>query len=144
VAPRTEGLDLDGDTLNLMDYRNKVVLLAFWNLGSRKSRDMFAYERNLVLRMKGKPFALLGVNSDTNQNQLRQDLVTHEINWRSFKEQRPGGSISRDWGVQTWPTLFLVDHRGLVRQRFVDKPDDSQLENWVQLLVREAERDLGK
>jgi peroxiredoxin len=145
VPPPTQGADLDGDPLALADYRNKVILLAFWNFGSQKSKEMIPYERSLVLRLKRRPFAMLGVNSDNNRTQLSRDLVTHEVNWRSFRDQKPdGGSVSRDWGVRTWPTLFLVDHRGVIRHRFVDKPDETHLENCIQALVREAEQDLGK
>ena len=33
---------------------------------------MYPHERSLVKRLEGKPFALIGVNSDTDRKQLKE------------------------------------------------------------------------
>jgi hypothetical protein len=46
---------------------------------------MFPPERSLVAKMKDEPFALIGVNSDTNFEKLKQkEYKDEKITWRSF------------------------------------------------------------
>jgi hypothetical protein len=103
---------------------------------------MIPHERSLVQRMQNRPFALLGVNSDRDPDQLKSELARNKVNWRSFKNQRPQGeSISKTWGVRGWPTLFLIDHKGLVRYKWVGNPGDAEIDRRVEELVREAEQE---
>ena len=44
---------------------------------------MYPHERSLVKRLEGKPFALLGVNSDT-KDRVRQAMKKENITWRSW------------------------------------------------------------
>ena len=52
---------------------------------------MYPHERSLVKRLAGKPFALVGVNSDTDRDKLKETLKEEQITWRSFWN---GGSTS--------------------------------------------------
>jgi hypothetical protein len=64
-----------------------------------------------------------------------------EIIWRSFKDQRAGEkAISVEWGVWGWPTLYLIDHKGIIRQRW-NSPDTEVLDRKISKLVEEALRD---
>ena len=80
---------------------------------------MYPHERSLVKRLKDKPFALIGVNSDKDLTKLRPRLKQENITWRSFWSGPEGawGPIPMQWNVQGWPTLYLLDHRGVIRFR---------------------------
>jgi hypothetical protein len=81
---------------------------------------MYGHERSLVQRLEGKPFALIGVNSDTDREQLKQVLVDERITWRSFwNGGSTGGPISRQWRVQGWPSIWVIDAKGVIRYRGV-------------------------
>ena len=45
---------------------------------------MYPHERSLVKRLKDKPFALIGINSDADKEKLRPRMVEENITWRSF------------------------------------------------------------
>ncbi len=66
-APEIDGVDFDGKRLKLSDYRGKVVVLAFWGSWCGPCMNEVPRERELVERLKGKPFALLGVNCDEDR-----------------------------------------------------------------------------
>ncbi|MHC5064156.1 MAG: TlpA family protein disulfide reductase [Planctomycetota bacterium] len=68
-------------------------------------------------RLADKPFALLGVNSDANKDTLRPRLEEENISWRSFWNGPKGtqGPISAQWNVQSWPTIYILDHKGVIR-----------------------------
>ena len=52
-----------------------------------------------------------------------------------------GGPISKEWEVQGWPTLYLIDHKGTVRRKFLGNPGDEHLDRLIDELVAEAEKD---
>ena len=78
---------------------------------------MYPHERSLVKRLKDKPFALLGINSDKDLALLKPRLEEEQITWRSFWNGPEGtrGPISAEWNVRGWPTIFVLDHKGVIR-----------------------------
>lgn len=102
---------------------------------------MFPHERSLVKRLADKPFALIGVNSDRDLNELKEVLHTEQITWRSFWNgpKGTGGPISEAWNVRGWPTLYLIDHKGIIRHKWVGSPGDKVLDAAIEELVKKAE-----
>src|SRR5690242_9959734 len=104
---------------------------------------MFAHERSLVQKYQGKPFVLLGVNTDDSLEKLQETQKKYDLNWRSWWDGA-NGTITSDWKVSGLPTLFLIDHKGLVRWENVGSPDLKVLDQLIEQLVREAEADRPK
>jgi hypothetical protein len=103
---------------------------------------MFPHERSLVKKMEGKPFVLIGVNSDKSKEDLKQVQEKEQITWRSFFDG-PGtsGPIATTWKISGWPTLFLIDHKGVMRHKWEGSPGDKVLDEEIDKLVAEAEKD---
>jgi AhpC/TSA family len=97
---------------------------------------MYPHERSLVENMQGKPFALLGVNTDTNREELKQTLVKEKITWRSWFDGGTEGPIDRQYGVQGWPTIYVIDHKGVIRYRNIG---GAELDRAVETLLKEME-----
>src|SRR5262249_49319642 len=114
TVPEIEAEDLDGTTFKLSDYRGKGVLLVFCGQWCGPCRAMYPHERSLVKKLKGKPFALIGINSDKDRDQLKKILEEEKITWRSFwNGGSTEGPISTKWNVRAWPALFVIDHQGV-------------------------------
>ena len=45
---------------------------------------LIPHERSLVKRLAGKPFALIGVNTDEDREELKKVVKQEKITWRSF------------------------------------------------------------
>ncbi len=102
---------------------------------------MIPHERSLVKKLEGKPFVLIGVNSDTDETRLKKDLEENKVTWRSFHNMRKNGKqISEEWQVHGWPTLYLIDHQGVIRKKWLGSPRPEILDAEVDKLVRRAER----
>ena len=80
---------------------------------------MYPHERSLVKRLEGRPFALIGVNSDADLEELRPVLEAEQITWRSFWNGPEGtrGPISARWNVTGWPTIYVLDAKGIIRAK---------------------------
>lgn len=101
---------------------------------------MFPHERSLVKKMEGKPFALVGVNSDADRDELKKKNEAEQITWRSFSDGS-GGPIAKNWRIQGWPTLYLIDHKGVMREKWVGAPEGETMDKAIEKLVAEAEKD---
>ena len=78
---------------------------------------MYAHERSLVEKYQGKPFALLGVNTDPLDT-VKDIYKQQNITWRSWVAGGTDGRIPATWGIELWPTIFLIDHQGTIRHKF--------------------------
>lgn len=92
---------------------------------------MYPHERSLVRHLAGKPFAIIGVNSDQSRDSIRQIAIDKKITWRSFWNGPNGadGPISNRWCVASWPTSYLIDSEGVIRYKNLrGKPLDQAIE----------------
>ena len=135
VAPEIEGEDLNGRKMKLSNYRGKVVVLNFWGVWCGSCMAMVPDERKLVEHMAGKPFALIGVNSDSDLAKVKTVMAKEKITWPSFRDGGPFGSIATTWNVESWPTIFVLDRKGVIRYRDVRGKD---LSDAVEKLIHEA------
>jgi len=98
---------------------------------------MFPHERSLVKRLEGKPFALIGINSDPKRDELKKVMEKEQITWRSFFD---GGStqgpIASKWNVMGWPTIYVIDSKGLIRYKNVR---GEKMDAAVDTLLKETE-----
>jgi hypothetical protein len=70
---------------------------------------------SLVKKLEGKPFVIIGVNSDTDRAKAKELSAKKGLPWRSFWD---GGSINgpiqNQWNINGWPTMYLIDHKGII------------------------------
>ena len=102
---------------------------------------MYPHERSLVEELKDKPFALIGVNSDRDMDKLKERIAEENITWRSFwcGEKGTRGPIPTAWNVRGWPTVYIIDHKGVIRWKGHGGPGmDETLHKYV--AIAEAEQ----
>ena len=81
---------------------------------------MYPHERSLVEEYANRPFALIGVNSDKDREALKATLKEKDLTWRSFwNGGSTSGPISTAWNVTGWPTIYVIDHEGVIRYKNV-------------------------
>lgn len=95
---------------------------------------MYPHERSLVKNLNGKPFTIIGVNSDSSPEIPRKLVSEGTVTWRSFQNDGPEVSISETWGVTGWPTIYVLDGDG--RIRFKDVRGD-ELDAAIRTLMEE-------
>jgi hypothetical protein len=78
---------------------------------------MLPHEKGLVERLQDKPFALLGINSDGTAEELKEILAKENITWRQAVDGDTSGPWATQWNVNGWPTIYILDARGVIRYR---------------------------
>jgi hypothetical protein len=93
--------------------------------------------------MEAKPFALIGVSTrESSPADLKKVMDKEKLPWRSFadgRSERDRGPIATRWNLVGTPTLYFLDHKGVIRHKWVGSPDDKVLEEAIEKLVKEAE-----
>ena len=125
---------------------------------------MIPHEKTMVEKLKNRPFALLGINSDQDRDVLKElqksklsaddpanKARIHEANiaylnkilkeqgisWRQAAQESTGGPIPARWNVKGWPTIYVIDASGRIRHKDLR---DQQLEDAVVKLLDEMEK----
>ena len=125
-APEVVSQDLSGKKVKLSDYRGKVVVLDIWATWCPPCRAMIPHERELVKRLKGKPFALISISADDKKETLTKFLGETPMPWTHWWNGASGGIIE-DWEVKFFPTIYVLDAKGVIRYKGVrgEKMDEA-------------------
>jgi hypothetical protein len=93
--------------------------------------------------MKGKPFALVGVNINGHDPKaLKAVMDAERLAFRSFTDTRDGeglGVIASAWNLYGTPMVFVLDHTGVIRYRRVGYQDTTAIDGLLTKLIAEAE-----
>jgi peroxiredoxin len=106
VAPDFSGVDVTGANGKLSDFSGKVVVLLFWSTAIDDYDRVLEIHRNLVKKMAGKPFVLIGVTNDSIAS-LRALQADGIITWRNFVDTK--GELAQQFRVQGLPYCYVLD-----------------------------------
>jgi hypothetical protein len=93
--------------------------------------------------MAGRPFVLLGVNTDEDRKAIKAAIVKHDLAWRSWWDGgSTDGPIATQWQIATWPTIYILDHKGVIRHiaESGGGVETEPLDAAIQKLVKAAEQ----
>ena len=96
---------------------------------------MLPHEKELVERLKHEPFALLGINSDGDADEVKKILAERGITWRQAIDGDTTGPWATRWNVHGWPTIFVLDSQGVIRYRDVR---EKKMDEAIETLLAEA------
>jgi peroxiredoxin len=134
-APDIDGEDAEGQRFKLSDYRGKVVVLTFSGNWCGPCRALYHEERDLVSRLTHRPFVFLSVNTDPKRETLRKSIQEGEITWRCWWDGGQDRPITSQWNVLLFPTVFVIDATGLIREI---GPRGKDLDQAVERLLEEV------
>ena len=94
---------------------------------------------------------MIGVNVNGHDaRKLKQVMAKEKLTWRSFADD---GSIVGTWNLPGTPTFYVLDHKGVIRHKWVGSPADYKLgglpdakaiDAALEKLIRVAEADQKK
>lgn len=75
--------------------------------------------------LKDRPFAVIGVNvNGYTVKELKEVVDKEKLTWRSFVD---GIAITDKWNLPGTPTFYILDHKGIIRHKWVGSPADYKL-----------------
>lgn len=116
-VPEVEGKDSTGASFKLSEYRGQVVVLVFWGSWCHACHATLDGIKAAVQAQAGK-VTLLGVNTDPLET-YKQLATTQNITWRNWCDEFNRGPISAMWNIRHWPTIYVIDAKGVIRGKDV-------------------------
>ena len=89
-------------------------------------------------RLAGKPFVMLGVNSDKDREAVKKTLVEEQLTWPNWwDEGRIDGPIHTTWQVAERPAIHILDAKGVIRYK---NPLPEDVDEAIDALLAEMTR----
>ena len=86
-----------------------------------------------------KPFALLGVHGlDYTPAKLKAVMLKEKLNWRSFADHRV---INARWASRGTPTYYIIDHKGVIRYKWLGYPGAKAIDDALEKLIKVADKE---
>lgn len=139
-APEISGTDLGGKAMKLSDFKGRAVLLIFQAHALPTSRATYSEQRALLSRVKGKPLVILGVSGDADRAAARKALAAEKLTYRSWFDGGTDGPLAARWEIDVWPTLVLIDARGVVRDLIQGWPPRKELDDAIAKLLKGTDK----
>ena len=135
AAPEVHALNLAGKKVKLSDLKGKVVVLDFWATWCGPCKAMIPHTRALVKKMDGKPFVFVSISADEKKSTLETFLKKTPMPWTHWHNGTVG--IVDDWDIEAFPTIFILDAKGIIRAK-IEGADNKAIEEEVEKLLKEA------
>lgn len=114
-VPNLEGPSLQGPgKLSIEDLRGKVVYVDFWASWCGPCATALPVLDGFRDEFSRDDFEVFAINVDSNPKQGKTFLKKRPVRYPSLSD--PKGAYPTLFGVETMPTSFLVDRKGVIRK----------------------------
>jgi thiol-disulfide isomerase/thioredoxin len=132
-APELVCEDLDGRKVKLSDLKGKVVVLDFWTTWCGYCIRMIPHERELVKRLKDRPFVLVSISADDSTEKVKRFQERTPMPWTQWYIGA-NSEVIDTWDIEGYPTILVLDHKGVIRYKDVR---DKKMDEAVDTLLEE-------
>jgi len=109
LAPRINGVLLDGDKIDTKSLSGRPYVVHFWATWCSICR----IERSSIAAIS-KDYPVLGIASQSGDaDAILNEIKLDEIGYPSLVDD--SGMISRQFNVKAFPTTYIVDAKGKIR-----------------------------
>ncbi|MGE7184881.1 TlpA disulfide reductase family protein [Peribacillus sp. NPDC006672] len=118
VAPDFSLKTLDGEQVNLSDYKGKKVMLNFWATWcppcKKEMPDMQKYSQQA-----GDDVVILAVNIDP-ENDVQAFVEDNDITFTiPLDSQSAKKTVSERYKILSIPTTYFIDSKGIIRNKAI-------------------------
>lgn len=135
--PPVCGKDINGNDVSLEALKGKVVVVYFWTnscCGDNLKQDL----EPLFRRNKDKGVAVIAVNELDEEKEVASLASTSKLTVPILVDA--GSTLAKEYMVFAFPTAFILDKRGVVRQKVLGQIPAVKLEQLIQQVNKEDAR----
>ncbi len=129
-----------GKALTIADLRGKVVVVEMWTGGCINCLNTLPYVKQWDARYRGKGLVVVGVHTPEFQHEHAVDYVRNAIAREGITYPVVMDNDFRIWnayGNAYWPTLYLIDKKGVIRYSHIGEGDYGTTERMIAQLLAE-------
>jgi thiol-disulfide isomerase/thioredoxin len=107
---------VDGRAVDLSKMRGKVVLVDFWATWCGPCVQEVPNVRATFEKLHPKGFEIVGISFDRNKDSLLSFVDKQKMTWpQYFDGKQWENDYGKQFGIQSIPTMWLVDKKGNLR-----------------------------
>jgi thiol-disulfide isomerase/thioredoxin len=119
-APTWSYAGLDGKKHSLKEYRGKVVILDFWYRGCPWCIRAMPQLNGFAQEYRDRPVAVVGMNTDRDTIDARFVVDRLHLGYTNVLAR----GEDKKYRVRGFPTLYIIDRRGVIRDIHVGYSTD--------------------
>jgi thiol-disulfide isomerase/thioredoxin len=141
TAPElSSGVWINSEPLTLKGLHGRVVLIEFWTFACYNCRNTLPTVKKWDAQYRDKGLTIIGVHTpetdlENNVDEVRREVAALGIKYPVVTDN--DYSTWKAYGVEAWPTLFLLDKQGRVRWTHVGEGAYDQTEDVIKKLLDE-------
>ncbi len=120
-APQFSLLNMKGERVELSEFKGKPVLLNFWATWCGYCRKERPHLNSLYNLYKDKGLVVISVSTDRSVEKVRKYLKEIPADFIVLSDS--DGRTAAEYGIRGYPSSFLIDRNGLVKQAFAGYRD---------------------
>lgn len=113
-APEISTIALDGDPIDLADYRGRVVLVDFWATNCAPCLEEFPEIKQLYNDRSGQGFEIIGISLDAEPSTVDEFQKKWHLPWLLAMNNSDHEQTRERYRVRTIPSLFVVGRSGKI------------------------------
>jgi thiol-disulfide isomerase/thioredoxin len=141
AAPEfAKGVWINSDPLTLEKLRGHVVLVEFWTFGCDNCLNTLPTVKEWDAKYRDRGLTIVGVHSPETQGEFIIESVRREVPSLGIKYPVATDNDHQTWdayGVEAWPTIFVLDKQGRIRWLHVGEGRYEETESVIKTLLAE-------
>jgi thiol-disulfide isomerase/thioredoxin len=107
---------VDGRTVNLAAMKGKVVLVDFWATWCGPCIAELPHVKAVYEKLHARGFEIIGISLDQDKDALVGFVEKQGMSWPQFFDGKGWeNELAQRFGINSIPTLWLVDKKGVLR-----------------------------
>jgi thiol-disulfide isomerase/thioredoxin len=108
---------LDGREVDVSKMKGKVVLIDFWATWCGPCVAEIPNVKKAYDKLHPKGFEIVGISFDDDKEKLQRFVSKEEMPWPQFSDGKGwGNKFGQQYGINSIPTMWLVDNKGNLRE----------------------------
>lgn len=125
--PPLKGVDLKGNSIDLDNYKGKVVLIDFWAIWCGFCVQDLPYVKAAYAKFHDQGFEIISISADEKREVLEKFVRERNMTWpQIFAAEQKIAQSDKRYAVRSYPTTILIGRDGKVAafnpRRFLLEP----------------------
>ncbi|MUT68798.1 TlpA disulfide reductase family protein [Paenibacillus sp. NEAU-GSW1] len=131
-APDFKLSTIEGKESSLSDYSGKIVIVNFWASWCPPCKAEMPHMEKLHAKYGGRDVAIVSVNmtaTEKSGKSVSSFVQKHGLTFPVMMDEN--GAVMEQYRVRSYPTTFLLDNEGIIRERILGAVDFAMMEKMI-------------
>lgn len=135
-APNVTLDNLQGETVQLDDYKGQYVILNFWGTFCEPCVREMPLLQSYHDQYKDKDAVVIGINLDEPYATVKSFVRSLDVTFPIWLDD---DTVRKRYGVMSYPTTFFIDRDGIIQEKVVGELLDETLSYQMHRLLSDDE-----